>query len=153
MGERERLALFNMISGDLPGGTVLDAFSGSGALGIEALSRDAGKVYFLEKNCNACKVINRNLGKIDADEGRFEVICDDAYKFFKESGMKFSVIIADPPYDDYDEDGLAALANLADDNTVIVISHPTGKAPEILGFRPLKTKKYAGAHLSVYEHI
>lgn len=153
MGERERLALFNMIADILPGKTVLDAFSGSGALGIEALSRGAKKVYFLEKNRNACKVINRNLDKIGASESEFEVVCDDAYRYFKESGMKFSVIIADPPYDDYDEDKLAALANLADDDTMIVISHPTGKAPGILGFKLLKTKKYAGARLSVYERV
>ena len=61
MGERERLALFNMISDYLPRTTVLDAFAGSGALGIEALSRGASEVVFVESNREAAQCIRRNL--------------------------------------------------------------------------------------------
>ena len=61
MGERERLALFNKISDYLPGANVLDAFAGSGALGIEAMSRGAASVTFVEKSPKAAKIIRENL--------------------------------------------------------------------------------------------
>ena len=64
MGERERLALFNMISDYLPGATVLDAFAGSGALGIEALSRGASEVTFIDANKKATECIRGNLASL-----------------------------------------------------------------------------------------
>ena len=59
MGERERLALFNMISEYLPKAAVLDAYAGSGALGIEAISRGADKVLFVDKSADAVRKIGR----------------------------------------------------------------------------------------------
>ena len=64
MGAREKLALFNMISEYLPGAIVLDAYAGSGALGIEALSRGANYVMFIEKNPHIAGVIRKNLAEL-----------------------------------------------------------------------------------------
>ena len=61
MGAREKLAMFNMISEYLSGAVVLDVYAGSGALGIEALSRGASYAMFVEKNPQIAQVIRRNL--------------------------------------------------------------------------------------------
>ncbi len=143
MGERERLALFNML-GRLTGLSVLDAFAGSGALGIEALSRGASSVVFVEKNAAAARVIRENLAALGTDG---EVIVSDVADV--ELGEKFDIIIADPPYDSYDIEKVLPLASLLKDGGTLVLSHP-GEAPAMGGLVLEKTRQYAAAHLSFY---
>lgn len=142
MGERERLALFNKISEHLPGAKVLDAFAGSGALGIEAMSRGASSVTFVEKIPKAAKIIRENLKTLGLSG---EVVLKDANKYT--SDEKFDVILIDPPYDD-----LKAFSNpffaLRDDG-ILVLSHP-GEAPDLPGLKLQDSRKYAGATLSFY---
>lgn len=145
MGERERLALFNMLGG-LDGLAVLDAFAGSGALGIEALSRGAGKVVFVEKNRAACKVILSNLLVLEASG---EVICGDVAKY---EGGDFDVILADPPYDKFNIETVATLTKSLKNGGVLVLSHP-GESPEIPNLTLSKTRQYASAHLSFYNKL
>lgn len=144
MGERERLALFNMISGDLPEAMVLDAFAGSGALGIEALSRGAREVVFVEKNPGACRIINSNLVSLGASG---QVVRSDVVNFT--TSEKFDVVLADPPYDDFDIKAVKSLIELIKDGGTLVLSHPEGiiKLP---GLELLKSRQYAAAHISVY---
>ena len=142
MGERERLALFNML-GSLAGARVLDAFAGSGALGIEALSRGAQKVVFVEKNHGACQVIKTNLTSLNASG---EVLCADVAKL--EAG-EFEVILADPPYDNFDPEIIENLVNHLTSGGTLVLSHPD-EAPVINGLTLEKTRQYAAAHLSFY---
>ncbi len=150
MGERERIALFNMISEYLPGNFVLDAFSGSGALGIEALSRGAAFVTFVEKDPNACRTIARNLSELGLYPTRGEVLQYDVYRVLETATDRFGIVIADPPYDEYDEGKIKVLSRaVADPGGVLVLSHP-GEAPEMPGLKLEKTRKYASAHLSVY---
>ena len=63
MGDRERAAIFNRLRGDISGKIILDAFAGSGAIGLEALSLDAAEVDFLENNRKAAKTIHDNIEK------------------------------------------------------------------------------------------
>ena len=152
MGERERIALFNMIFEVLDGERVLDAFSGSGALGIEALSRGASFVTFIEKDSNACRVIRGNLEAIGAAQDKYEVVKADVYKATEAwigEGRKYGAVIADPPYDEYDGEKMCNFGGLVANGGVLVLSHP-GDAPEIEGMKLLKTRQYAAAHLSVY---
>ncbi len=142
MGERERLALFNML-GSLTGTRVLDTFAGSGALGIEALSRGAQEVVFVENNRGACHVIKGNLASLNASG---EVLCTDVTKL--ETG-EFEVILADPPYDNFDPEIIETLASHLTSGGTLVLSHP-GEAPAIAGLTLEKTRQYAGAHLSFY---
>ena len=142
MGERERLALFNML-GNLAGLKVLDAFAGSGALGIEALSRGAQEVVFVEKNWSACQVVKGNLNSLGISG---EVFCTDVTKL--ETG-EFEVILADPPYDNFDPEIIETLASHLTSGGTLVLSHP-GEAPDIAGLTLEKTRRYAGAHLSFY---
>lgn len=144
MGERERLALFNMLGGHLEGTLVLDAFSGSGALGIEALSRGANKVIFVEKNPKASRIIRQNLSGIEANG---EIITSSIRSYTSET--KFDIILADPPYDNFDLNEIETLSDFVKEGGILALSHP-GNAPEIPGMKLLKTRQYAAAHISIY---
>lgn len=95
MGERERLAIFNIL-GSITGKTVLDLFAGTGALGIEALSRGAKSAVFVENNPKALTVLKENLDGISSNA----IVKSDAYKYTTEE--KFDIIFVDPPYDEFD---------------------------------------------------
>ena len=149
MGAREKIALFNMISDYLPGAKVLDAFAGSGALGIEALSRGASKVVLVEKNRQIAQIIKENLKNLDCKE-QAEIETKDVKNF--QTGEIFNLIIADPPYDKFSTTDLTNLPSLLADDGILVLSHPK-EAPEMTGLKLIKTKVYAGACLSVYVKI
>lgn len=144
MGERERIALFNMISPFLGGARVLDAFAGSGALGIESLSRGAEEVVFVEKSRVASKVLNENLKEVGLDA---MVLTSDVANFMPSDN--FDIVIADPPYDDYNESDILHLTQFVNEFGILVLSHPD-EAPQIEGFKLDKTRKYAGATISIF---
>lgn len=144
MGERERIALFNMISDYVPGSRVLDAYAGSGALGIEAISRGAPEVEFLDKSPTVAKKIRATLKKLDI---KARVVACDASNFTSNEG--FDLILADPPYDDFDVAGIEYLSGFLKNGGIFVLSHPE-EAPIISEMKLLKTKRHAGARLSVY---
>ena len=146
MGAREKLALFNMLAGYLPGAVVLDAYAGSGALGIEALSRGASRVDFVEKNQKAIRTIQDNLASLEL-LGISKVFKGDVKSYA--SPVKYNIILADPPYDDFRPEDVKLLVRLLEDGGVFVLSHPD-EAPEIEGLELAKTSKYAAAHLSLY---
>ncbi|MBR2725109.1 RsmD family RNA methyltransferase [Candidatus Saccharibacteria bacterium] len=147
MGARERIALFNMVNDYLKDASILDAFSGSGALGIEALSRGAVKVTFIEKNAKACQIIKINLAKIGLKEDdNINVIKSDVYE--TDRGL-FDLVIADPPYDEYDATKIQILAKMVAKDGILILSHP-GDVPQIAGMELTKTHQYAGAHLSIF---
>lgn len=149
MGAREKLALFNMITDYLPGAVALDAYAGSGALGIEALSRGANHVTFVEENPRAAAVIRENLAELGLLE--CAVISKRDVKDFLPT-EKFDIIIADPPYDDFNLDSIENLAKFLKEDGVFVLSHP-GDTPEIGGLKLQKTREYAGAHISIYTKV
>lgn len=146
MGAREKMALFNMLLGKLPGAIVLDAFAGSGAIGIEALSRGAEKVVFIEKNPEIARNLTRNLCALGVFD-QCKVVVADAEKFT--TSDLFDIIIADPPYDRFDVAKVSRLGRFLASDGIMVVSHPA-EAPEIDNLRLAKTKKYAAAHLSIY---
>ena len=148
MGERERLALFNMISGFIPGARVADLFSGSGALGIEALSRGAEEVVFVEKSPRAAKVIRENLEEIGDISGS-KVLTENVYEYLEGLDERWDIVIADPPYDLFDTERIRILAKVVEDTGILVLSHP-GEAPEMPGLKLDRTKSYAGANISIY---
>ena len=147
MGSRERLALFNMLVGELEGASVLDAFAGSGSLGIEALSRGASEVVFIEKNRVATEIIKQNLAELGASDNT-RVIKSSVEDAIFDLG-EFAVVLADPPYDNFDVTEVEPLAQVVKNDGVLALSHP-GDAPEIKGLTLAKTRKYAGASISVY---
>ena len=100
--DRVRQALFAVLEPRLPGARVLDLCAGSGAAGIEALSRGAESVLFVDLSRRAAEVIRRNLAGLDL-VAHAEVRVSDAGSIaasLTASGRVFDLVIADPPYDD-----------------------------------------------------
>jgi len=84
---------------DIPGATVLDLFAGSGALGLEALSRGAARVTFVELAAAPLKVLQANVQKLRADD-EVEIVRADAHKYVAAlTPQAFDLALADPPYD------------------------------------------------------
>ncbi len=96
--ERIRETLFNWLGPGIEGAQCLDLFAGTGALGIEALSRGAKKLLFVEKSASVAAAIRKNLGDLEATNA--EVVHDDAVNFLnKTDPQSFDIVFLDPPFD------------------------------------------------------
>jgi 16S rRNA (guanine966-N2)-methyltransferase len=103
LGDRVKQTLFAILDPDLPGARVLDLFAGSGAAGIEALSRGAASATFVDKAPTATKAIDANLRATHLAGPNAEVVRSDAVSWLGargRSGVGFDVVIVDPPYAD-----------------------------------------------------
>jgi len=99
--DRIKEAMFNILNMHVIDSTVVDLFSGSGSLGIEALSRGANHVYFNDQDNNAIKCINTNLKNIKANKDEYTVTKLDYLEFFnylKSNNIKIDILLLDPPY-------------------------------------------------------
>ena len=98
--DRVREAAFNLLGpGAAEDATVLDLFAGSGAMGLEALSRGAAHATFVESDREACRTINRNLDKLGLDHAT--VLCQDALTALRadaRQGTRYDLVLLDPPY-------------------------------------------------------
>lgn len=147
MGAREKNALFNMV--DVVGKRVLDAYAGSGALGIEALSRGASEVIFVEHHHPAVSAIKQNLADLDLDNA--EIFAGRVADFIAKAPRPFDIVIADPPYDKIDFTEIASLSSLLVAGGVFVLSSPASQpAPEIAGLAMVSSHTYAEARISIF---
>lgn len=102
--DKVREAIFNILAEEVPDALCLELYAGSGAIGIEALSRGAGQVVFVEKNLKCIDFIKANLNSlgIGLREGGAAKILKmdaiDAIQFLEKQGNKFNLIFLDPPY-------------------------------------------------------
>lgn len=94
--DRIRETLFNWLQADIHGANILDLFAGSGALGIEALSRGAEWAYFVELNSKAAGQLANNLSLINAEKA--SLLTGDALKFIETNQHQFDIIFLDPPF-------------------------------------------------------
>jgi 16S rRNA (guanine966-N2)-methyltransferase len=96
--DRMKETIFNILMGDIPGARVLDLFSGTGNLGIEALSRGATYIELVESNRTSLKIISENL-KLLKIEKAARVVAQDVFRYLKSyKGEPFQVILIDPPF-------------------------------------------------------
>jgi 16S rRNA (guanine966-N2)-methyltransferase len=106
--DRVREAWMSALQHDLPGATVLDLFAGSGALGLEALSRGASHVTFVELAAGPLRVLQSNVDRLRAS-GEVTVLKQDALRYVDGlAAGAFELALADPPYDSDDAARLAA---------------------------------------------
>jgi 16S rRNA (guanine966-N2)-methyltransferase len=94
--DRIRETLFNWLQNEIHGARCLDLFAGSGAIGIEALSRGAAKTSFVELNRKAFHQLEENLGLLNADNAH--VVHGDAFEFITSNQQPFDIIFLDPPF-------------------------------------------------------
>lgn len=123
--DRIREALFSILSERIENAVVLDLFAGTGALGIEALSRGAAKAFFIDKSKQAFDIIEKNIELLEIKKGA-EIFLHDAY-FIRNLktivNQKFDLIFMDPPYDKGILNhmfGNVDLLSIMDDNSVII---------------------------------
>lgn len=99
--DKLRETLFNVLGPRVEGATFLDGFAGMGGVGIEALSRGARFVYFVDQSRKACAIIRENLKSLDVTAG-FRVIeaaLEKALDLFEREGAAFDIVFLDPPYE------------------------------------------------------
>lgn len=101
VGEKARGAVFNMLGEEIVGARVLDMYAGSGALGLEALSRGAKSVDFVEKHSRVAGVLERNIDAIGAD-GKAQIFTRTVEQFLHHIKAEYDVVLMDPPYADFD---------------------------------------------------
>lgn len=94
--DRVRETLFNWLMNDIRGARCLDAFAGTGALGLEAFSRGAAEVCFIEKNNTAVKHLQMLLSSFNTKQ--LSIIHGDANDFIRQSKLLFDVVFLDPPF-------------------------------------------------------
>ena len=155
MGSREKLALFNMLGFYLKNAEVLDAFSGSGALGLEALSRGAKKVIFVEKSPKVARIIKENCKTLKISPEAYEVIIKDINKIDFPSNS-FDIIIADPPYDNFKIEEIERLVKPLKSNGILALSSPStfpDKNLVLSNSEPISSHSYAAARISLFKKI
>jgi len=116
--DRLREALFNVLTPRLSGATFVDAYAGCGAVGIEALSRGAARVVFIEKHSSAVRVIQENLASLGLT-GRAQVVRGGAASLVVR--LEAEIVFLDPPYDQEREYGIV-LARLGEKAPSLVIA-------------------------------
>jgi 16S rRNA (guanine966-N2)-methyltransferase len=150
-GDRVREAAFNLI-GPVDGAAVLDLFAGSGAMGLEALSRGAASVTFVESDKAACRTIAQNLEKLKLTGAR--VVCADAVWAVRQESRAYDLVLVDPPYESW-----AELERRLAEHVPRVLA-PRGLLVVETGARtepslplPLRTsRRYGSARLTLFEH-
>lgn len=149
MGARERLALFNALSARLnfQNLTVLDAYAGTGALGMEALSRGAKYAVFVENDHRALAVLRENLRLFEPS--RQEVLPISVVKFT--SQRLFDLIFIDPPYPHFATSKFLHLAKYLSPGGYIVLSHPKSSTIPFSGYTLVSQKTYASATISTLQ--
>jgi 16S rRNA (guanine966-N2)-methyltransferase len=97
-GDRIRETLFNWLQAQMPGAACLDLFAGSGALGLEAASRGAGRVLMLERAASAVEQLRSNVDLLGEEQVRIEQA--DALEWLQGRGEAFDIVFLDPPFAD-----------------------------------------------------
>ena len=119
--DRVREALFSMLLAELPGARFLDLFAGTGAVGIEAASRGAGDVVWVEGDRGVHRLTMQNVTSIVGETLARNVACSDVMRWIRTAGRDtaFDIVFADPPYIQAKDGGLAELAEALKQNGVI----------------------------------
>jgi 16S rRNA (guanine966-N2)-methyltransferase len=146
--DRVRENAYNLI-GPVDDADVLDLFAGSGALGLEALSRGAASATFVESDRDACRTINANLDKLKL---RGTVLCADVVRTVAGERRTYDLVLCDPPYD-FDHGRLVQhLARLLNEDGLLVYeSSGREDPPDVPGLTQRTSRKYGAARLTLFE--
>lgn len=136
-------AIFNKLHEQVKDGFVLDLFCGTGALGIEAISRGAKEVIFVDKDKRSVNLTKTNLKNLNIDAKVVNADFEIALKSLKNN--KFDIILLDPPYQSgvYEKAiGLIEKYNLLNENGIIVCEHDKGTKIDFSPFNVVDEKRY-----------
>jgi 16S rRNA (guanine966-N2)-methyltransferase len=148
--DRVREAAFNLI-GPVDGASVLDLFAGSGAMGLEALSRGASTATFVESDRDACRTIDRNVEKLRVTGAT--VLQRDVFQALAADRRSYDLVLCDPPYG-FDQDSRIApyLARALAPDGLVVYETTSRREPALDGLRIRTSRTYGSARLTLFEH-
>ena len=152
---RVREALFDILGARIAGATLLDLYAGTGAVGLEALSRGAHRVEFVDIAARAVRLIAKNLVSMGFD-GRGTVTqepAEAALDRLARAGDRFDVVFVDPPYaEGFPPRSMQAAGRLVRPGGVLVIEHGARYAPDPAGssLRPGRSYRYGDSALTVF---
>ena len=150
--DRAREALFNILGTRVQGARVLDLFAGSGALGLESLSRGAKETTFNDLSKDSVAIVKKNIASLKAGE-RAKVYQTDFAAFLSIVKDPFDLIFIDPPYRfDYGEKALQIISEkgLLAENGIAVYERDRPFAGEIAGLDKFDERKYGKAYLTFF---
>lgn len=164
--DRLRETLFNILAPRIRGARFLDLCAGSGAVGIEALSRGATHATLVDRSRRMCGLIETNLEAFGVAEDESEVVCAEVAEFLGRRAKKapmpgeaFDIVFFDPPYATDYEEVLKRLGDqskplLAAEATIVVEHHKKRELNEEFGFlRRYRSVKQGDSCLSFYQRI
>lgn len=145
-----RESLFNILQFKIFGAEVLDLFCGTGAIGIEALSRGAKKVTFNDASRQSLLILKKNLEKLKVDEP-FVIKNTDALTLLKSTSDKFDIVYIDPPYkSDLKESAVALSKEVIKDNGIIILEDEVAFEGKIKGLKITDQRKYGRVKLTFF---
>jgi 16S rRNA (guanine(966)-N(2))-methyltransferase RsmD len=156
--DRLRETLFNVIAARVPDSRFLDLCAGSGAVGIEALSRGAAHATFVDRSRRSCQLIESNLNLCQVSEAERDIYCSEATEFLKQTSShtadRWDLVYFDPPYkQDYlpTLEILGSSQLLNDDGLLVVEHHHKTALPGTIGtLRRTRVLKQGDSSLSFY---
>ena len=154
--DRLRETLFNVLAGYIEGATILDVCAGTGAIGLEALSRGAARVTCIDADARAVRLIAVNASHCGL-ENRCVIIRGTAPDALtrEHAGGPFDIVVLDPPYTaPWIGDAVAAAGRLLADGGLLVLEHSSRRAaPEPDGLRLERTRRAGDSALSTYRAV
>jgi 16S rRNA (guanine966-N2)-methyltransferase len=150
--DRVRENVFNLVAPWVEDAQVLDLYAGSGAMGLEALSRGAASAVLVEADVDACRTINANLDKLRLTGAR--VLCQDVARFLAAETRRYDLVLCDPPYDEYERLAPRLTRHLprvlAQEGLLVLETSSRNEEPEL----PLilrTSRRYGAARISLFE--
>jgi len=140
--DRAKEAIFNILGEKVKKSTVLDLYAGSGSLGIEALSRGAKKVIFVDKNIKAAKTIRENLRKTNFSS-QANVKKEKVENFLRKNKGKFDLIFVDPPWSEINLAIFEFLPSFLKKDGLIIFRYPQKEElKNLMNFIIIDQRKY-----------
>ena len=152
--DRVRENVFNIVAPWVEDARVLDVYAGSGAMGLEALSRGAAAAVFVEADSEAVRAIERNLDKLRL-RGATVVRLGATAALAQEAaaGRKYDLVLLDPPYAMTNFDALARyLSTVLADDGLLVLETGARTEPQLRGLAVRTTRKYGSTRVTIFEH-
>ena len=153
---RVKESMFASIQNYTNNALVLDLFSGSGSLGIEAISMGAKKCYFVDNGKEILNILKKNINNLNIEEKSTIINKDyrEALLYFKNNNIKFNIILVDAPYKMEVMNEIIELVNkynLLEDNGVLVLEYSTDILQDnYSNLILLKSKKYSDKYVNIY---
>lgn len=151
--DRIKEDLFNIIMPYIIDATFLDLFAGSGAIGIEAISRGAKEVYFIDNNMDSLRLVKKNIKKTRCEEFS-KVIKKDSMSFVNSTNMKFDIIFLDPPYKYEKLKNLIkniVKCDILNDDGVLIVEHDKNiSIGEFENLKKIRSKSYSLTAIEIF---